>query len=170
MTSTLRPYVKACSLTFALFSFCVHSSMSQNDLTVHVDGLGQDTVYLAHYYGAKLFYNDTTVSDANGKVVFAGKPLEEGGKYAVVLPGPKFFEFLMVDEPMEFKTTAANPSGDLEVIASKENEVFFGYLEFIQGKRTERSPFDKVLQDSSATKEEVTAARNGIEALTDEVN
>jgi len=170
MTSPLRPYVKACSLTFALFSFCVHSSMSQNDLTVHVDGLGQDTVYLAHYYGAKLFYNDTAVSDANGKVVFAGKPQEEGGKYAVVLPGPKFFEFLMVDEPMEFETTAANPSGDLEVVASKENEVFFGYLEFIQGKRTERSPFDKVLQDSSATKEEVTAARNGIQALTDEVN
>ena len=83
--------------------------------------------------------NDTALSDANGKVVFAGKPQEEGGKYAVVLPGPKFFEFLMVDEPMEFETTAANPSGDLEVIASKENEVFFGYLEFIQGKRTERS-------------------------------
>ena len=64
------------------------------------------------------------------------KPRNEGGKYAVVLPGPKFFEFLMVEETMEFKTSAANPAKDLQVIQSKENDVFYGYMKFIQERGT----------------------------------
>ena len=143
---------------------------TQNDLVVHVEGLSNDTVYLAHYYGAKLFYNDTAVANASGTVVFDGKPFEEGGKYALVVPGPKFFEFMMVNEPMEFRTTASDPSGDLQVIQSKENDVFYGYLDFIKGKRNERAPFDAVLRDSSAAPQAVSDARAGIAKLTEEVN
>ena len=140
-----------------------------NELVVHIEGLSNDTIYLANYYGAKLFYNDTAVTDVNGTVTFAGKPFDEGGKYAVVLPGPKFFEFLMVNEPMEFKTTARDPAGDIEVIQSKENEVFYGYLNFLKKKRQERAPFDTVLRDSSATKDDIAEARAGLQKLTDEV-
>ena len=88
----------------------------------------------------------------------------------MVLPGPKFFEFLMVEEPMEFQTTASDPAKDLEVIQSKENDVFYGYMKFIQQKRNERAPFDAVLQDSAASAQEVATAREGIQALTNEVN
>ena len=147
-----------------------HALQGQNSLVVHVDGLSEDTVYLAHYYGAKLFYNDTAVADASGTVTFEGKPFDEGGKYAVVMPGPRYFEFLMVDEPMEFKTSASNPTGDLEVIQSKENDVFYSYMEFIREKREARKPFDAVLQDSTATPEAVEEARAGVAALTEEVN
>ena len=157
------------SVLLAFGAFASAAMWAQNDLVVHVDGLSNDTVYLAHYYGAKLFYNDTAVADAKGTVTFEGKPFEEGGKYAVVMPGPKFFEFMMVDEPMEFKTTAANPSGDIEVLQSKENEVFYGYLDFIKDKRTARAPFDAVLRDSTATDEAVAEAKAGIAKLTDEV-
>ena len=59
----------------------------------------------------------------------------------------------MVNEPMEFKTTR-DPTGDIEVIQSKENEVFYGYLNFLKKKRQERAPFDTVLRDSSATKDD----------------
>lgn len=143
---------------------------SQHNLVVHVEGLSNDTVYLAHYYGAKLFYNDTAVADAKGTVTFEGKPFDEGGKYAVVVPGPKFFEFMMVDEPMEFRTTATNPSGAIEVLQSKENDVFYGYLNFIKEKRDERAPFDAVLRDSSSTPDAVADAKAGIAKLTEEVN
>ena len=71
---------------------------------------------------------------------------------------------------MEFKTTATNPAKDLEVIRSKENDVFYGYMKFIQDKRNERAPFDAVLQDSAASAQDVAEARQGIQALTDEVN
>ena len=146
------------------------SMLAQHELKVHIEGLSGDTIYLAHYYGAKLFYNDTAVADHNGTVTFQGKPFDEGGKYAVVAPGPKFFEFQMVDDPMEFRTTAANPAKDVQVIQSKENEVFYGYLEFIQKKRSERQPFDRILQDSTANEQDVADAKSAIRALTDEVN
>ena len=147
LSSAIRSTVLV-SATAALAFALPFKHLAQNDLTIHVDGLSNDTVYLANYYGAKLFYNDTAVTDKNGTVVFTGKPFAEGGKYAVVVPGPKFFEFLMVDEPMEFKTTADDPSGNVEVIQSKENDVFFGYLEFLKDKREKRAPFDAVLRDS----------------------
>ena len=66
----------------------IQSTQAQNDLTVHVEGLGADTVYLAHYYGAKLFYNDTAVANAEGTVHFEGNPGTKATKHAVVLPGP----------------------------------------------------------------------------------
>ena len=70
---------------------------------VHVDGLN-DTVYLANYYGAKLFYNDTAIADAKARI-FKGKPFEEvqvcrGGAW------PKFFELRWMN-PWN-STTAAN--------------------------------------------------------------
>ncbi|MGB1099641.1 MAG: hypothetical protein ACPGYS_01885, partial [Flavobacteriales bacterium] len=80
------PFLRSVLLSVsALASMAMHG---QNDLVVHVDGLSNDTVYLANYYGAKLFYNDTAVADAKGTVTFKGKPFEEGGKYALVVPGP----------------------------------------------------------------------------------
>ena len=55
-----------------------------------MEGLGADTVYLAHYYGAKLFYNDTAVANAEGTVRFEGKPetkaeIRGGAAWAQVL-------------------------------------------------------------------------------------
>ena len=61
-------------------------------------------------------------------------------------------------------------SGDIQVIQSKENEVFYSYLNFIKDKRTERAPFDAVLRDSSATEAAVAEAKAGIAKLTEEVN
>ena len=55
-----------CALVAVTSCLTPQTAQAQNDLTVHVEGLGADTVYLAHYYGAKLFYNDTAVANADG--------------------------------------------------------------------------------------------------------
>ena len=56
-----------------------HALQGQNSLVVHVDGLSEDTVYLAHYYGAKLFYNDTAVADGSWRRQSGGPVSELGG-------------------------------------------------------------------------------------------
>ena len=114
---------KTGQLLAILFAFATTANAQQHDVKVKVRGLGNDTVYLANYYGAKLFYNDTTVA-VNGEFTFKGKKYEECGKYAVVMPKQVFFDFLMVDEPMEFETSYRNPSVDMKVIKSEENKVF----------------------------------------------
>ena len=45
-------------------------------IQVQVNGLNQDTVYLANYYGNKLYYSDTTVTDAEGRLTFPGRPYD----------------------------------------------------------------------------------------------
>ena len=62
------------------------------------------------------------------------------------MPRQVFFDFLMVDEPMEFETTYRNPSMDMKVIESKENKVFFDHIKFLQEKRAARAPIDIVLK------------------------
>lgn len=159
---------KTGQLLAILFAFATTANAQQHDVKVKVRGLGNDTVYLANYYGAKLFYNDTTVA-VNGEFTFKGKKYEECGKYAVVMPKQVFFDFLMVDEPMEFETSYRNPSVDMKVIKSEENKVFFDHIKFLQEKRALRAPIDAVLQDSSATKADVEKAKADLKNLSAEV-
>ncbi len=144
-------------------------SQTKNEIRVKVDGLGVDTVYLANYYGSKLFYNDTTISNSEGRFSFEGKPYDECGKYAIVLPGPVFFDFMLVNEPMEFHTSIGNPQGAMQVIESDENKVFYDYLRFINGLRKKRAPYDAVLNDSTATSGSVNEAKEALAQMTSEV-
>lgn len=153
------------AIFFISFAFTNNAYSQDYQVKVKVRGLSNDTVYLANYYGAKLFYNDTTVSNANGEFTFSGKSYDECGKYAVVMPNQVFFDFMMVTEPMEFETSYRNPSVDMKVIKSAENKVFFDYMKFIQQKRTLRAPIDAVLRDSSATADQVEKAKSDLKTL-----
>lgn len=138
-------------------------------ITLEIEGLSNDTVYLANYYGEKMFYADTAITDARGKVVFEGRSFEQCGKFAAVIPGPKFFEFLAVSEDIHIKTKAAQPAAFIEVIESPENEIFYDYLKFLQDKRQEAGPLEAVMMDSTATEAETDAAREQLMAFGEEV-
>lgn len=140
-------------------------------IKVRVKGVSDTTVYLANYYGEKLFYNDTARADANGYFEFKGKKAEDGGKYAVVVPGPKYFEILVTDEPIHLETSERDMLGDLKVIESSENQLFVDYMRFIQEKRNQRTPFDQILADSTGrhSEKEKEFARTEIDRLNVEV-
>lgn len=155
---------------FALFATLPSCAQDATyTITLEIEGLSNDTVYLANYYGEKMFYADTAVSDGRGKVVFEGRPHEACGKFAAVIPGPKFFEFLAVEENIHIKTKAAQPSAFIEVIESSENEIFYDYLKFLQDKRQEAAPLEAVMMDSTATEEETEVARESLMAFGKEV-
>lgn len=146
-----------------------NSGSTEHSIKIKVNGLADSTVYLANYYGEKLYYNDTTRADANGVFTFQGKPYEEGGKYAVVLPGPQFFDIIVTEEEIELETDVNNLVGGLNVIKSQENEIFVDYLRFIQQKKEQRTPFDAVLADSTATDAEKAKATKKIKGLNEQV-
>ena len=139
------------------------------NVDVTVTGLSNDTVYLANYYGSKLYYSDTTVTDTDGHFTFKGKAFDECGKYAVVLPGPVFFDIMLVNEPMEFKTTKTNPQGDMVVIKGEENKVFYDYLSYLNAKRSERNPHDAILKDSTSSPLQIEIAKNAMVIMNTEV-
>ena len=157
-------------ILFLFFLFITTITIGQDySIKVHVDGLRDSTVYLANYYGEKLYYNDTTQVDSNGNFSFAGKPFEECGKYAVVLPGPRFFDIIVAGEDVEISTTITDLIGGLEVEKSEENKIFVDYLRFISSKKDARKPYDAVFQDSTSTDSQKEEAKIKIKALNQEV-
>ena len=49
-----------------------YNSFAQHDFKFHISGITEGPVYLANYYGGKMYYNDTTEVKANGLVEFNG--------------------------------------------------------------------------------------------------
>jgi len=163
----LRSKILFMALSFIMTSNVLGQTPFNVDVTV--TGLSNDTVYLANYYGSRLFYSDTTVADAQGHFSFKGKAFNECGKYAVVLPGPVFFDIMLVNEPMEFRTTKSNPQGDMVVIKSEENRVFYDYLSYLNTKRDERTPHDAILNDSTSNPLEIEIAKNAMVLMNSDV-
>jgi thiol-disulfide isomerase/thioredoxin len=143
---------------------------ASHKIKIRVKGISDTTVYLANYYGQKLFYNDTAKADKNGYFEFKGKPFEEGGKYAVVVPGPKFFELLVDDKNIHLETDASDFVGTMKVIESENNRIFFDYIKFINDKRMQRSPLDTALSKGGLSAKEEADIKKKIEALNESVS
>ncbi len=117
---------------------------AQYKLKFKIDGLYDTEVYLAKYLGNRLYYADTTQSK-NGVAVFE-KEHYDGGVYAVICPGPKYFEFIMADKVVEIHTSIDDFIGKMNVVKSKENKIFYDYIGFINLKKPEA----KLLQEEKA--------------------
>ncbi len=157
---------------FAFFLFLSLANFAQDSkytISGHVEGLQDTTVYLANYFGNKLYYNDTTEIDHKGNFVFKGKPHDEGGKYAFVIPGQKYFDFIIADEDIVFETDVKDLVGNLKFKKSDNNKIFFDYVRFISDKKKLRQPLDEIVQDSLANEEAKEKAKEDILKLNDEV-
>ncbi len=103
-----------------------------------IAGAGKDTIYLANYYGSKLYSADTAIADARGKAVFHSLKGYAAGLYAIVAPGPRFLQVL-VNEPMiKLATDTTDLLKHLEVKVSKENQVYLDYIRYLDDRKKER--------------------------------
>lgn len=109
----------------------------KRSIEVTIAGAAKDTIFLANYYGNKLYYNDTAIADARGHVVFNSDRGYKAGVYAVVVPGPKYFE-VIVNEPVIKLTTAKDDLlPKLVINESRENQLFIDYIRFLNTKKEE---------------------------------
>ena len=109
----------------------------KREIEVTINGLTKDTVYLANYYGSKLYYSDTAVADGKGKVIFNSSRGYKAGVYAVVAPGPKYFEVILNEPVVKLATDSTDLLGKLVVKSSKENQVFLDYIRFLNEQKKE---------------------------------
>ena len=90
--------------------------------TFKIKGLpAEQDVYLANYFGDRLYYYDTARSTA-GQVQFNREEVK-GGVYAVVLPGPKTFEIILTENENKIvlETDTTDFVKNMKVIKSDEN-------------------------------------------------
>lgn len=109
-----------------------------HSIKIRIKGIADTAVYLANYYGPKLYYVDTAAADAKGLCEFNGEDTLPGGIYAIIFPDRKnYFEFVVTEQQFYIETSKDDILGSMKVKGSKENTLFFNYLRFIdkeQGK------------------------------------
>jgi peroxiredoxin len=144
---------------------------SQNDkpYRFEIKNLPDTNIYLANYYGDKLYYADTAQS-VNGEFQFSRVKPEKEGKFAVVIPGPKYFEILIADgEKIFIKTDTADLVAHLEVIESKNNQVMYEYVNFLTDKRIKRDTLTAALQRNEGNPAVTADLKTQFNNLNDEV-
>lgn len=140
-----------------LFSILLIGNLSAQEngyeIKIKVSGIQDgDTIYLANYFGKKLFYADTAYSKGD-KILFQGDSLK-GGKYAVVLPGVKYFEIIVAEDKIDMETDANDFIDQMKVNVSEENTIFYDYVHFLKAKRIGVKPIEDQLKTFSGSDEE----------------
>ena len=120
--------------------FIGNVSLAQtNAYNFQIVGAEDTVIYLANYYGEKLYYADTAQTDSEGKFSFESIDDNQQGKYAVVAPGPKYFELIIADgENIHMKTDTSDLTGNMEVLESTNNKIMYGYIDYLTQKKEQR--------------------------------
>ncbi|MCB0790785.1 MAG: DUF5106 domain-containing protein [Flavobacteriales bacterium] len=143
-------------------------SQDQRKITARIQGAENDTIFLANYYGNKLFYADTATANAKGAVTFARPKGYKAGVYAIVVPGPKYFEFILNEPEVELHTALEDLMGRMVVDRSEENKRFFAYIKFLNRKKAVGDSL-RTLLDSTDLEPRKVALRADLEELDNEV-
>lgn len=135
-----------------------------------VRDLRDTNIYLANYYGNKLYYNDTARVDSKGHFRFDGKPFNECGKYILLLPNNNRIELVIDDqETIDVEFDQDCRIENLKIKQSKNNQVFYEMVNFFTEKNQQRRPIDTALADSTMSEELKKPYREQLGKMNDEV-
>ncbi len=131
-------------------------------IELDIDSYKDSTIFLANYFGSKLYYADTAKVNKKGVAVFSDDEVLPEGKYAFVFPGPKLYEVLLDgDQFFEMKTDTSDFIMNMEIKSSVANELYYDYVKFINKKKDEVSKLNvqlvETVEDSVKSKEVSTA-------------
>lgn len=118
-----------------------HARPGGYDYTFKIKGLQEgDTCLIAYYLGTQQYIRDTLLSDKNGVVRYKGDEVLEGGIYLFVVPGMKYFEFVLTEPTFSLETQKDDLVNSMKVAGSPENDLFFAYLQFIEAQQQKARP------------------------------
>ena len=118
-------------IAILMFAFIVAKAQSGYQINGIVKGVADTTCILAYYFGDKQYARDTAEIDANGSFVFKGSDPLKGGIYLIVFPEGKYAEIIVSEQQFSFTTDITNLVASMNFKNSKENDVFYGYMQGI---------------------------------------
>ena len=117
----------------ALLAFYLPTAAQTNSgyaINGRIDGGAAGSYVLAHYFGhSQYITKDTAQLTPDGALVFEGKTTLPGGLYLVLNPKKqKMLELIIDDEQrFSFQTDTVNLIGNMKIVGSRENELFYTY-------------------------------------------
>ena len=118
------------------------SAQDKRRIIFHVRGAENTWVFLANYYGNKLFYTDSAMADANGTAIFQREKGYKTGVYAV-LKGSAYVPFLVNEPELELETAANDLRGQFLVKQSIENQLYQDHTRFMNIQRNVKDALEK---------------------------
>jgi thiol-disulfide isomerase/thioredoxin len=166
MNTTLRTIV-----ILILFNLIAFTGFSQGyKISIKVNGIPKDTTcFLAYHFGDKQYLKDTAKVDSKGYFTFDGKKPLDKGIYLAVLPGKKYFEFIVSEQSFTLETDTSDYNKNMKVKGSLENTLFYDFLKFLGpvGKRADslqkELPNAKSKEDTLFIRAQIDSANKQVE-------
>lgn len=136
------------------------------DVTITMEGLKNgDTCLIANYLGPKNYIQDSLYADEKGMCRFKSDEDLNGGIFLFVMPGGKYFEFIMVESKFSLEGKVEDPVNTIKVKGSAENEAFFSYLQSIQTLQKDKYELTEKMKKAKLTEEASKELKDQIIAL-----
>ncbi|MBK7667184.1 MAG: DUF4369 domain-containing protein [Sphingobacteriaceae bacterium] len=131
--------MKKLAVLFCLLTGTLSYSQGGYDIKINIKGLKDTMVFLAKYNFDKQYIVDTCKKVKNGNIVFKGKKdLDKGVYFLVSQEKIRYFDFFVNENTkLTISSDMADMVNGLKAPGSKENEDFFGYIQFITNKNIE---------------------------------
>lgn len=139
-----------------LFAFAENACDTEDayNIKITIEGYESEAkVKLGYHYGAKQYLTDSMALDNKGTAVFKGDAPLKGGIYFIVVPEHGYFEFIMQEGNMSLETKLDDYVNSMKVKGSKENELYYDYLQFIGEQKKKANALKEKIAATSDEKE-----------------
>jgi thiol-disulfide isomerase/thioredoxin len=145
-------------ILFIIVLICITFTLKAEGYRISIqwEGLKDTSVYLAHYFDTKIYVDDTTKLDKNGKSIFKGEKKLHEGLYVLYLNEKVYFDIL-IGADQEFKVITNNDdvNKNLKIENSTESENFWAYQNMLKEKGTEKSELAKQYQQAESAEKQI---------------
>jgi peroxiredoxin len=159
--------------TLLILSVCLTLSAQKEayKIKMKIDGMKEAPCYLINYFGQQRYYKDTAQFNNDGVVVFEGEEAHQGGIYGVYTGNKLLFEIVLNKEPMvHLETDTLDFIGNMNVLKSEENKLFFDHLKLINEKQKIAQPLrDKLTLETTSEKDKEKINKK-LSEIGDEIN
>ncbi|MBK9152352.1 MAG: DUF5106 domain-containing protein [Saprospiraceae bacterium] len=125
------------NVLFLCFLFCLNALNAQIKIEFNVKNYDNDTIIIGNYYGEKTVVKDTLIAAGKGKFTYTNSEMLAPGMYiALMKPDNSYIQFLVNGKEKDFKVMYdKNDLTTVKFSGSAENNLFYGYLDFLKDKR-----------------------------------
>ncbi len=152
------------SISIFSYSYCQGSKVNGYAISITIDGWEDSVAYLGYYIGTKTYLQDTAMVE-NKKATFTGSQKLTSGLYFLYTPNNLFFEFLVNEAEFSLETNISDISGQMQVINSKENQLFFNYQNKLLGFQDKAKNIKDEVTDSITRIKELKSVNNDVKRL-----
>ncbi len=165
------------TLLFILLTFSPLANLSAQkagyEIKVSLDSFDTDTLFFGYHYGSKQYIKDTVAIDPGKKeFVFSGDESLECGIYLIIMPpANNYFQLLVEDGQQHFSvsTDATNPVKAMKVKGSKENILFYEYMNFLSLQGPKANEIKESITKKKENKEDTKALEQSLQDINTEV-